>query len=194
MMLQHIGQGAVAERVANAWLRALEDGVHTADIYDPAVSAKKVGTQDFADAVIARLGRLPEVLQPVRSTAGLTPMTLTPPRPAQPVRKEWVGVDVFLDWRGGSAEQLGHMVKELATTALPLLVITNRGVKVYPGGLPQTLCVDHWRCRFLAPQGSVQWADLALLLDRLHRGGLDVIKLENLYRFDGQNGYAAVHG
>ncbi|MBV0994935.1 NADP-dependent isocitrate dehydrogenase, partial [Listeria monocytogenes] len=55
-MLVHIGQQDVAERIQNAWLRTLEDGLHTYDIYDERVSAKKLGTEEFAEAVIARLG------------------------------------------------------------------------------------------------------------------------------------------
>ncbi|MBD0426128.1 hypothetical protein FF099_09635 [Aquisalinus flavus] len=32
MMLVHIGQGEVAGRVHNAWLKTIEDGIHSADI------------------------------------------------------------------------------------------------------------------------------------------------------------------
>ena len=35
-MLVYIGQRDVAEKVHNAWLKTLEDGLHTYDIYDPA--------------------------------------------------------------------------------------------------------------------------------------------------------------
>ena len=40
MMLVHIGQPEVAERVHNAWLRTIEDGIHTYDIYADGVSAR----------------------------------------------------------------------------------------------------------------------------------------------------------
>src|SRR5919106_725176 len=50
MMLVHIGQPDVAERVHNAWLRTLESGVHTYDIFDSSVSKEKVGTREFAQA------------------------------------------------------------------------------------------------------------------------------------------------
>src|SRR6187549_98305 len=43
MMLVHIGQMDIAERVHNAWLKTLEDGIHTYDIYDDKVSKQKVG-------------------------------------------------------------------------------------------------------------------------------------------------------
>jgi len=44
MMLNHIGQSDIAEKVHNAWLRTMEDGVHTYDIYKEGTSKEKVGT------------------------------------------------------------------------------------------------------------------------------------------------------
>src|ERR687894_431645 len=63
MMMVHIDQPDVAERVHNAWLRTLEDGIHTYDIYKEGVSKEKVGTREFAEAVVARLGQRPETLK-----------------------------------------------------------------------------------------------------------------------------------
>ena len=57
--LANIGQTEVATRVHNAWLRTIEDGVHTGDIYHPDHSTQRVGTSAFADAVVARLGEQP---------------------------------------------------------------------------------------------------------------------------------------
>src|SRR5215475_6765098 len=65
LMLVHIGQSDVAERVHNAWLRTIEDGVHTYDIFEEGVSSQKVGTKEFACAVVARLGQKPGRLMPV---------------------------------------------------------------------------------------------------------------------------------
>src|SRR5690348_8563983 len=56
MMLVHIGQSDIAAKVHNAWLKTLEDGVHTYDMYKEGVSSEKVGTREFAEAVVARLG------------------------------------------------------------------------------------------------------------------------------------------
>src|SRR5437762_7404347 len=64
MMLVHIGQTDHAERVHNAWLRTIEDGVHTYDVYDEKVSKQKVGTKEFAEAVVERLGQTPQILGP----------------------------------------------------------------------------------------------------------------------------------
>src|SRR6266536_2024824 len=54
MMLVHIGQPGVAAVVHNAWLRTLEDGIHTYDIFKPGISKEKVGTKEFSAAVVAR--------------------------------------------------------------------------------------------------------------------------------------------
>ncbi len=57
MLLEHIGQGDVAEIIKNAWLKTLEDGIHTADIYRRRTSKKKVGTMEFSEEVIERMGK-----------------------------------------------------------------------------------------------------------------------------------------
>src|SRR5688572_1208499 len=69
MMLVHIDQPDVAERVHNAWLRTLEDGVHTYDVYTEGISREKVGTREFAEAVAARVGQKPQKLSPVSYAA-----------------------------------------------------------------------------------------------------------------------------
>jgi isocitrate dehydrogenase len=62
MMLVHIRQADVATRIHNAWLKTLEDGVNTADNAKGGVS---VGTMEFAEAVIERLGQEPTTFKPV---------------------------------------------------------------------------------------------------------------------------------
>ncbi|MDZ7638915.1 MAG: isocitrate/isopropylmalate family dehydrogenase [Bryobacterales bacterium] len=69
LMLVHIGQGDVAELVHNGWLKAIEDGVHTYDIYAPGVSTELAGTKEFAQAIVDRLGKKPESLKPVSYAA-----------------------------------------------------------------------------------------------------------------------------
>lgn len=64
-MLNHIGQNDVAERIHNAWLYTIENGIHTQDIFKKGVSKELVGTQAFAQAVVKNLGKKPAKLQPV---------------------------------------------------------------------------------------------------------------------------------
>ncbi|HKO59926.1 MAG TPA: NADP-dependent isocitrate dehydrogenase, partial [Pyrinomonadaceae bacterium] len=197
MMLVHIGQSDVAERVHNAWLRTIEDGIHTYDIYDEGKSKQKVGTKEFADAVAERMSQAPQTLKAAKyKSAGeagsSTPMT-TPATATQ--KKDLVGVDVFLDWSAGTSDQLGEALSKLAIEGTKLTMMSNRGVKVWPGGQPETFCSDHWRCRFLSTDGNgISHKQIVALLQSVGGAGLDFIKTENLYNFDGERGYSLDQG
>jgi isocitrate dehydrogenase len=194
MMLVHINQTDVAERVHNAWLRTLEEGMHTYDIYDEGVSREKVGTREFAEAVVARLGKQPETLKAVSYKPATDDATkakqATNARAA--AKKETVGVDVFLDWTKGSGEELGAALGRLGGEGLKLSLITNRGVKVWPQGSAEILLSDHWSCRFTSETdgGAVTHAQIISLLGRIADAGFDFVKTENLCNFDGQRAYS----
>lgn len=197
MMLVHIGQTDVAGRVHNAWLRTIEEGVHTYDIFKEGVSREKVGTREFAAAVVARLGGKPETLKAVSyQSAGANEGGADGARrvsTAKAPRKETIGVDVYLAWSAGGAAQLGETVGKLSGDGLKLSSISNRGVKVYPGGHTETFCSDHWRCRFVSDAGegsAVSHGQIAKLLARFADSGFDFIKTENLCNFDGKPGYS----
>ncbi len=191
LMLVHINQTDIAERVHNAWLRTLEDGVHTYDIFTDGVSKEKVGTKEFAEAVVARLGQKPETLKAVSYKAGDEAVEAKPlisnPTPA---KKELVGVDVFLDWNKGSAEELGASLQGVETHGARLALISNRGVEVWPAGQPDTFCTDHWRCRYFADGSTITHAQITALLQAVAVAGFDFIKTENLYNFDGKAGFS----
>lgn len=190
-MLVHIGQGDVATRVHNAWLTTIEEGIHTYDIFDPEVSRTKVGTSAFADAVIARLGEEPQVLAPVAYAESPKIEVKVPERARQ--NKEQIGIDVFLDAPHVSPDDLGRAIEVLAGDVLKLEMISNRGQKVYPNGIPETLCVDHWRCRFIA-KGTVEPSETIALLGRMADAGFPFIKTEGLYTFDGEPGFTRGQG
>lgn len=197
MMLVHIGQPEVAARIHNAWLCAIEEGVHTSDVFTEGGGQEKVGTREFAAAVVRRLGRTPSMLKPVSYTAdrkSLVPKVGVIRRP--PAKKEMVGVDVFLHWREGSPDDLGQLLDKASNEALNLVMITNRGLKVWPQGMPETFCTDHWRCRFItnSAQSTIQHADILALLQRITTLGLDFIKCENLCNFDGIPGFTLGQG
>jgi isocitrate dehydrogenase len=196
MMLVHIGQSDVAERVHNAWLRTIEDGIHTYDIYDEGKSKQKVGTKEFADAVVERMGQTPQTLKAAKYKS-TDEVGSAGPVSAAPVaeKKDLVGVDVFLDWSAGTADELGEALSKLATDGTKLTMMSNRGVKVWPGGQPETFCSDHWRCRFLSTGGDgISHQQIVELLQSVGNAGLDFIKTENLYNFDGERGYSLDQG
>jgi isocitrate dehydrogenase len=195
MMLVHIDQPDVAGRVHNAWLRTLEDGIHTYDIYKEGVSKEKVGTKEFSQAVIARVGQTPEKLKAV-SYASAPKQTVTSVASTRArAKKDYVGLDVFLDWTGAGASQLGPQLEALAGD-LKLQSISNRGVKVYPGDLPGFVYSDLWNCRFLSTESghAVTHAQTIGLQQRIAGAGFDVVKTEGLYTFDGQRGYSLGQG
>jgi isocitrate dehydrogenase len=194
MMLVHINQAYIAERVHNAWLKTMEDGIHTYDIYKEGVSRQKVGTKELAEAVVQRLGQKPEKLKAVTYSAGAETLHVKY-NPKPPAKKELIGVDVFLDWTKGTPDELGPALQKLQSEALKLKMITNRGVKVWPEGFPETFCTDHWRCRFVSPtQSHIPHQEVVSLLQRIADAGFDFIKTEHLCTFDGERGYSLGQG
>jgi isocitrate dehydrogenase len=194
MMLNHLGQNDVATKVHNAWLKTLEDGIHTYDIYEEGKSKTKVGTQEFAAAVIANLGQKPSTLTAVNYENG-QPLILPKYKKKPQSKKELVGHDIFVHWNGTDANVLAAKMASIGTSNLKLSMITNRGIKVWPEGFSQTFCTDHWRCRFKAEEGkSINKEELIILLQQCIQNTIDTIKVENLYQFDGKMAFSLGQG
>lgn len=211
-MLVHVGKPKIAGQIHNAVLATIEAGIHTPDLFNEGVSSKKVGTTEFADAVIAHLGQSPKQLKAAEYhalPADAEVQVASSKKPAAKPEKKLVGVDVFLDWDepGRDPEKLATHLQDASQSAgLELQMITNRGVKVWPSGFPETFCTDHWRCRFVPKPtaGSAPGNDsadattthpkLIHLLTHLAAHDLDFIKTEHLYTFDGEAGYSLGQG
>lgn len=194
MMLNHIGQSEVAEQVHNAWLKTLEDGIHTYDIFKEGTSKQKVGTQEFADAVITNLGQKPSLLQPV-SYASNSTLVLPKYKRKPAAQKDLVGVDLFVHWAGTDANLLAEKLKKIETSDASLTMITNRGIKVWPEGFEETFCTDHWRCRFKPQNGQLlEKSTIIQLFNNALKENIDIIKTENLYAFDGKPAFSLGQG
>lgn len=190
MMLVHIGQGSVATRVHNGWLKTIEDGIHTYDIFKEGVSSEKVGTKEFAQAVVQRLGQTPEKLpaasyqdspamQKLEKVAKETPLC----------KKELVGVDFFVESKDDLEKVQARMNRN--GNGLQLTMIGNRGTGVWPHTKPETNFADQWRCRYKSVENQeVSGQDVLKLLGDLMEAGVDVTKMEKLYTFDGKPGYS----
>jgi isocitrate dehydrogenase len=202
MMLIHINQPDVATLAHNAWLKTIEDGVHTYDIAREGTTKQTVGTKEFAEEVAKRIGQKPETLKAVDYKAVEESNETAKPLYTirEPQKKELVGVDVFVNWWNGkffgAADELGALVEKMNGDGVKLVMISNRGTKVYPKGQPDTFCVDHWRCRFMsdADGGILTKQQVINLLSRFEKNNLDFIKTEHLYNFDGKAGYALGQG
>lgn len=201
MMLVHIKQNDVATKVHNAWLKTIEDGIHTGDVYKPELSKEKVGTEGFTKAVIERLGQKPEKLPAVDYSSGnaqdISMEEFRYTREGRPKKeRELVGVDVFTcSCPEEGANKLAEKLQAATPDNLKLALITNRGTKVWPDGFSETFCTDHWRCRFKEKDGNkIELKDVVALLDRLEKDGIEFVKTEHLYNIDGKAAYSKGQG
>ena len=82
--------------------------------------------------------------------------------------------------------------------------------QVWPNGFPETFCTRHWRCRFRStrPLDATEATEkhqteglnptdlntVVRAVTAVERHGLDLIKMENLYVFDGKPGFSLGQG
>lgn len=198
-MLIHINQPAYATLIENAWLKTLEDGIHTADIYNPSHSKQKVTTDQFAESIIARLGEKPNIFKPRHYQNDVpTRIECYGMKKKTDVKKELVGVDIYLDNPKLSPEKLAEKLKNISDT-LKLIVISSRGLKIWPDCMIEAPDAHHCSCRFQSANDIknlkiVSHQDIIDLLIEFQQRGLDVIKTENLYQFDGKIGFSLAQG
>src|SRR5579862_2634314 len=199
-MLIHINQPGTATLIQNAWLCTLEEGIHTADIYSEDYSNDKVGTKEFADAVIYRLGQKPIHFKPALYKPGAyAKIQCYGGRPRTISKKVLVGVDVFIDNPTDiSASDLAAKLSALSGP-LELVVITSRGLKIWPASTIDAPYLRHCCCRFqsstdLKHLPAIQHEDIIRLLSSIAELQLDTIKTENLYTYDGELGFSLAQG
>src|SRR4051794_5491573 len=138
LMLVHINQPEAAANVHNAWLRTIEDGVHTYDVFTEGVSTKKVGTKEFAAAVIERIGQKPNILKPVTYAHRPEKAAVEAQAQGAAPAMELKGIDVFVYWPSRNPNTLADAVGKLAGGGVSLQMIDNRRVKVWPAGRAET--------------------------------------------------------
>ncbi|MFK8040251.1 MAG: NADP-dependent isocitrate dehydrogenase [Rickettsiaceae bacterium] len=206
MMLVHIGQVQVASNIENAWKKTIEDGIHTKDIYKETISKKKVGTKEFAKSVIERLGEKPKQLAEAnypnhneindvdkKASSIISQNTIN-----IDTKKELVGVDVFLDIDVISAQDIADRILKIDLFDFKLQTIATKGLKLWPSDhkIQSFPISDHWCCRFMSnvQNESITHKSITLLLKSLNDHGFDFIKIENLYKFDGVNGFTLLQG
>jgi len=190
LMLVHLNQPDIAERVHNAWLCAIEDGIHTYDIFKEGVSKQKVGTKEFGDAVVARLGKKPHTLKPAHYASA--PPKARKEEKRTPAKVAIDGIDVYVAWPSLDTNKLAAAVQKANGDGLELTMIDNRGVKVWPDGLSETLLTDAYRCRFTSKNANSK--QTVALLGRVLDQGVEIVKTETLRTFNGEVGYTLSQG
>lgn len=195
MMLVHLGLHEHASLIHNAWLRTIEDGQHTVDIHND-MSKTRLGTKEFADAVIARLGQEPQTYRVVKYQPRTSNPSIHAVMAPETEKRELVGLDFFVHWLGEDINTLGETINALSTEALNLSMISCKGLKVWPNMVTEMDVTDRYRCRFLPKQkgGTVTHKDIAELLQKAADAGIDFLKIETLFTFDGKAGFSASQG
>ncbi len=193
-MLNYLGENRVAARIHNAWLKTLEMGIHTYDVFSEGKSREKVGTKEFARAVGKFLGQNPEKLSPVSYEENKKFANL-PIFSHPPFTRELVGVDVFF-YSLAKAESFIECFSKLGAHPLKVSMISNRGARIWPEGHLETSCIEQWRCRFMHQdkKSAISQREIITLLNYLVEAGCDVIKTENLYQIDGAPGFSSSQG
>ncbi len=197
MMLVHLGQNDTATTIANAWFRTIEDGMHTADIYNKNISKAEMGTKEFAESVVARLGEEPYKFKKARFHEASAKADAAKPMPVSvhTGNKILVGVDVFIGWNGPGLAELAAIADEASGDEASLALISSKGLKVWPMEADeQTPASDTFRCRFGSNTDRLDASYPPALMARLAEAGLDVLKAEYLFEFDGALGYTLSQG
>lgn len=196
MMLVHIGQCDVASLIENAWKKTIEDGIHTADIYNDQTSSKKVGTKEFVEAVVKRLGQLPVELSKADYPliAKKQESNIDYKIDTKEVKK-LVGTDIFVNMNVLSAHDIADKINKLDIGNFELKTISSKGLKLWPRDARFETVADHWCCRFMNKDGTeIKYLDITRLLEALSKANITFIKVENLFEFDGVAGYSLAQG
>ncbi len=207
MMLRHVGLLKQAAIIENALLAALESGVHTGDFGDPTMKNYKpaVGTKEFTQAIIGKLGSKPETVPavPVPEQGAWAIEKSARPAGQQVIRTftnvitHVVGCDIYLDTPLAPASVAEEMQRACADTPFSLTLISNRGTQVWPTGSVYTECVDYYRVRFELKKdvvvGTIGQSRAVALMDKIAEK-FTICSFELLRTFDGIKGYSLAQG
>lgn len=194
MMLRYLGFVKQAASIENSLRFTLEQGVHTGDFGDKTIPS--VGTDEFASAIIANLGKNPELSKPREAVEGVKLFT----KPVAPSHqkmmkapdnsvKKIMGIDFFVETELLGSE-IAEKIQPLIAANHKLIMISNRGTMVWPSGSVFTECVDHYRVRV---EGEMTQQDIFALLGKVSEV-FYVPSFEVLRNYGDKPGYSLAQG
>jgi len=191
MLLRHLGFFDEAADVEQAIAVTLEQGIRTKDVSG---SDGAVGTQAFADAVIANLGKRSSSYVSRNYAPIKLPQISRADGRSEPGSRRKVGVDIFVETDQSPADLGAALTAITEGTPYTLKMVSNRGTVVFPLTGAPTECIDHFRCRFLITEPAGWNQDS--LLDLLKRVGEKYrwMHVEKLEEIDGAPGYTKAQG
>jgi isocitrate dehydrogenase len=219
MMLVHLGQVDVARKIQNALFKTIEDGLHTADIYNENTSQQKLGTMEFADALIENLGSEPKIL-PKSAFKDLTNNELNQSKveseeaviyssKTMEAQKSLIGLDLFIDWQD-EFDTLISLLNVMESEKFEIKTITAKGLVMWPHidkhsqpEYPKGQTILRFVGKGITGKNSndiidknkvVLHQDLIEILNMCVKNNIDFIKYEGLYLFNGKAGYSSGQG
>ncbi len=207
MMLNHIGQNEVANLIQNALYKTIENGIHTADIYNEKTSKRKVGCKEFTKAVIENLGEKPlQLKQANNSTSKKLEIKL---KEEKITKKSLIGFDLFIDWQN-NFDALLNALKSLESEVFEIKAITAKGLTLWPlsdkylmpnyeGGLTCLRFTGKEICgknslEIINKNKEISHKNIIDVLSHLNEKNIDFVKYEGLYLFDGVVSYSGGQG
>ncbi|WCR54239.1 MAG: Isocitrate dehydrogenase [NADP] [Wolbachia endosymbiont of Ctenocephalides orientis wCori] len=187
-MLIYIGQADTAKLIYDAWLKTLEGGIHTADLYKEGRSKRKVGTKEFAEAVIDNLGKKSKILSElVVSKDSNNKINTVESNYGQDYKvKKLAGADITLAWDKSS--NFDKVIELFSSEELKIIAIYSKGLAVWPGS--SKYISDQITCRFIADaKRNITNGDVNSVLTKLEDNELDVVKMDKLYLYDEKVGF-----
>ncbi|ABD45001.1 isocitrate dehydrogenase [Ehrlichia chaffeensis str. Heartland] len=194
-MLMYLKQFDKAQLIYNAFLKTLEDGIHTADIYQSQVSKKKVSTMDFAKAVVENFGQSPSQLPKSMFQDNVDRTGVSYTYEPSYVTRVLVGVDITIgcDGVGLDFKQLINNLQNITHDKLELVLIHNKGLEIWPDeSVSVNLSyMDQVCCRFYmkSKDDKIMNEHINQLLFDIEQKKIDVVKMEKLYLYNDQPGF-----
>ncbi len=209
MMLVHLGQFECANLIKNALYKTIEDGIHTGDIYNEKTSSKKVSTTEFTEELIKRLGQVPQKLEPANFKAIEESPQTTKTSAAKTQDRKAIGFDLYIDWPKQLSDLLDHL-NQMESEIFEVKAISAKGLLLWPQidkhnepNYNPGQTVLRFIKKGVTGKNSVDIKDKNIttnhdeildMLDICIEHGLDFIKYEGLYTFDGAAGYTPSQG
>ncbi|NEV49745.1 isocitrate dehydrogenase [Wolbachia pipientis] len=185
-MLIYIGQVSTAKLIYDAWLKTLANGIHTADLYKEKKSKQKVGTKEFAEAVIDNLGKKPAEL--IIDSGSNSKVNKVQDNYEQDYKvKKLVGSDITFAW--DQSNNFDQIVGLFESSDPKIIAIYSKGLAIWPGNSEPSS--DQITCRFIASneKKAITNSDVNNLLIKLEENSFDVVRMDKLYLYDGREGF-----
>lgn len=191
MMLKHLGKNNEAEMIYNAWLKTIEEGLHTADMFNPEKSKKKLSTSEFTQAVIDNFDKKPNLLVSKFQSAANEKILIKETLSSNE-KSELIGADIFIKTQFTS-ELISKLQK--LDDVLKLHMVSSRGLLIWPKTLTNAE-VDFYRFRFLKTkkEHKISQSDILTLYRKIVELDLDILSIINLCSYDDIIGFSLAQG